>query len=79
MIRICCHEAQGFNGNSFSFLRGEPAMTFDMCHLFAFPKRIPISLSTDIRGTDMGIMRSQGNPPCVRSVAHTPHKRRSDG
>ncbi len=72
MIRITGNEAQGFNGDTFSFLRREPAMTFNSCHLFAFPKRISISLSTDIRGTEMGIIRSQGNPPCVRSVAHIP-------
>ncbi len=72
MIRISGDEAQGFNGDTFGFFRREPAVTFDFFHLFAFPKRISISLSTDIRGTEMGIIRSQGNPPCVRSVAHIP-------
>lgn len=51
MFGIARNVSQGFNGNTFRFLRSQSIILSESGHLFAFPKRIPLSLFTDIWGT----------------------------
>lgn len=51
MIRFAGDETQRLDGDSLRFLRRQSIVSSCSHHLFAFLKRIPVSLFTNIRGT----------------------------
>ncbi|PTW61473.1 hypothetical protein C8N35_102183 [Breoghania corrubedonensis] len=72
MIRLAGNIAQGLYGNPLRFLGRQCAVSTEFDHLFAFPKRISISLFTDIRGTGLPNVRNGEVPVRTPSAVLAP-------